>query len=88
MGRPTALRVARAVQQGLDSPNQVIVVGIKGADGAKATRAQSGRVFAYRENPLLGLPAGTGDAVRVACNLSPRPPPTAMSISSSATWTC
>ena len=60
-GRPTALRVARAVQQGLDSPNQVIVVGIKGADVAKATRAPSGRVVAYRENPVLGLPAGTGD---------------------------
>ena len=64
-GRPTALRVARAVQQGLASPNQVIVVGIKGADVARATGAQTGRVFAYQENPVLGLPAGTGDAVRV-----------------------
>ena len=27
-GRPSALRVADAVQKGLDSPNQVIVVGI------------------------------------------------------------
>ncbi|MEE2871992.1 MAG: NTP transferase domain-containing protein [Candidatus Latescibacterota bacterium] len=70
-GRPTALRVARAVQQGLDSPNQVIVVGIKGADVAKATRAQSGRVFAYQENPVLGLPAGTGDAVRVGLQSFP-----------------
>lgn len=64
-GRPTALRVARAVQQGLDSPNQIIVVGIKGADVAQATGAQTGRIFAYQENPVLGLPAGTGDAVRV-----------------------
>ena len=70
-GRPTALRVARAVQQGLDSPNQVIVVGIKGADVAKATRAQSGRIFAYQENPVLGLPAGTGDAVRVGLQYLP-----------------
>ena len=70
-GRPTALRVARAVQQGLDSPIQVIVVGIKGADVAKATRAQSGRVFAYQENPVLGLPAGTGDAVRVGLQSFP-----------------
>ena len=63
------MRVARAVQQGLDSPNQIIVVGIKGADVAKATSAQSGRVFAYQENPVLGLPAGTGDAVTGAASL-------------------
>ena len=70
-GRPTALRVARAVQQGLDSPNQVIVVGIKGADVAQATGTQAGRIFAYQENPVLGLPAGTGDAVRVGLNAFP-----------------
>ena len=70
-GRPTALRVARAVQQGLDSPNQIIVVGIKGADVAQATGAKPGRVFAYQENPVLGLPAGTGDAVRVGLQAFP-----------------
>lgn len=59
------------MQQGLDSPNQIIVVGIKGADVAKATSAQSGRVFAYQENPVLGLPAGTGDAVRVGLQSFP-----------------
>ncbi|MDP6700482.1 MAG: NTP transferase domain-containing protein [Candidatus Latescibacteria bacterium] len=64
-GRPTGLRVAQAVQQGLDSPNQIIVVGIKGTAVAQATGARPGRVFAYQENPVLGLPAGTGDAVRV-----------------------
>jgi len=69
--RPTALRVAQAVQQGLDSPNQIIVVGIKGADVARATGAQPGRVFAYQENPVLGLPAGTGDAVRVGLQAFP-----------------
>ena len=71
-GRPTALRVARAVQQGLDSPNQVIVVGIKGADVAKATRAQSGRVIANQANPVHGLPAGcTFDAFRVGLQSFP-----------------
>jgi bifunctional UDP-N-acetylglucosamine pyrophosphorylase/glucosamine-1-phosphate N-acetyltransferase len=73
-GRPTALRVATAVQRGLDSPNQIIVVGIKGADVARATGAQTGRLFAYQENPVLGLPAGTGDAVRVGLQAFPPVP--------------
>ena len=64
-GQPTTVRVARAVQEGLDSPNQVIVVGIKGEDVARAAGPQPGRLFAYQENPVLGRPAGTGDAVRV-----------------------
>ena len=64
-GKPTVLRVADAVRNGLDSPNQIIVVGIKADDVACATGAQPGRAFAYQENPVLGLPAGTGDAVRV-----------------------
>jgi bifunctional UDP-N-acetylglucosamine pyrophosphorylase/glucosamine-1-phosphate N-acetyltransferase len=64
-GRPTAQRVADAVEDGLDSSNQVIVVGIKGGDVAQAIGRKDGRVFAYQENPVLGLPAGTGDAVRV-----------------------
>lgn len=65
-GETTVLRVAKAIQKGLDSPNQIIVVGIKGLDVAEATGRQVGRRFAYQENPVLGLPAGTGDAVRVA----------------------
>ena len=64
-GQPTTVRVARAVREGLDSPNQVIVVGIKGEDVARAAGPQPGRLFAYQENPVLGRPAGTGDAVRV-----------------------
>lgn len=64
-GQPTTVRVARAVQEGLDSPNQVIVVGIKGEDVARTAGPQPGRLFAYQENPVLGRPAGTGDAVRV-----------------------
>ena len=70
-GRPTVLRVASAVQKGLESPNQIIVVGIKGAEVAHATGSQPGRIFAYQENPVIGLPAGTGDAVRVALQAFP-----------------
>jgi bifunctional UDP-N-acetylglucosamine pyrophosphorylase/glucosamine-1-phosphate N-acetyltransferase len=58
--------VATAVSQGLDSPSQVIVVGIKGADVVRSTGSKPGRCFAYQENPVLGLPAGTGDAVRIS----------------------
>ncbi len=65
-GRPSALRVAEAVYSGLESPNQVVVVGMKGADVIRSTGSKPGRVFAYQENPALGLPAGTGDAARIA----------------------
>ncbi|MBT7864317.1 MAG: NTP transferase domain-containing protein, partial [Gemmatimonadetes bacterium] len=65
-GRPTVQRVADAVAKGIDSPNQVIVVGIKGEDVARTLGAREGRIFAYQESPVLGLPGGTGDAVRVA----------------------
>ncbi|MSR82277.1 MAG: multidrug transporter [Candidatus Latescibacteria bacterium] len=65
-GNPSVARVAGAVAAGLDSPDQVIVVGIKGAEVASQLGTQPGRLFAYQENPVLGLPAGTGDAVRVA----------------------
>lgn len=70
-GRPSALRVADAVRKGLGCPDQVIVVGIKGAEVARAVGHQSGRVFVYQENPVLGLPAGTGDAVRVGLQAFP-----------------
>lgn len=65
-GKPSVARVADAVMAGLESPDQVIVVGIKGAEVARQLGAKPGRLFAYQENPVLGLPAGTGDAVRVA----------------------
>ena len=64
--RPTVLRVALAVQEGLESPNQVIVVGIKAEEVARATGSQCGRIFAYQENLALGRTAGTGDAAQVA----------------------
>lgn len=65
-GRPTVERVANAVAIGLDSPDQILVVGIKAAEVADTVGPRPGRRFAYQENPVLGLPAGTGDAVRVA----------------------
>ena len=65
-GRPTVQRVADAVAKGVESPNQVIVVGIKGEEVARTLDAREGRTFAYQESPVLGLPGGTGDAVRVA----------------------
>jgi bifunctional UDP-N-acetylglucosamine pyrophosphorylase/glucosamine-1-phosphate N-acetyltransferase len=65
-GTPSALRVANAVSDGLDSSDQVIVVGIKGEDVIRSAGPKPGRCFAYQENPAIGLPAGTGDAVRVA----------------------
>ena len=65
-GRPSALRVADAVRRGLDSQSQIVVAGIKGPDVIRSTGPRDGRVFAYQENPALGLPAGTGDAVRIA----------------------
>lgn len=65
-GRPTVLRVASAVQRGLDSDNQVIVVGIKAEEVARISGARTGRSFAFQENLASGRAAGTGDAVRVA----------------------
>ncbi|MFC1525295.1 NTP transferase domain-containing protein [Candidatus Latescibacterota bacterium] len=70
-GKPTVVRVAGAVQSGLESPNQVIVVGIKAEEVMRAAGASSGRIFAYQESPVLGLPGGTGDAVRVALDHFP-----------------
>jgi bifunctional UDP-N-acetylglucosamine pyrophosphorylase / glucosamine-1-phosphate N-acetyltransferase len=70
-GKPTALRVADAVEAGLDSPSQMLVVGIKATEVAQTIGAKPGRVFAYQKNPVLGLPAGTGDAVRVGLDAFP-----------------
>jgi bifunctional UDP-N-acetylglucosamine pyrophosphorylase/glucosamine-1-phosphate N-acetyltransferase len=75
-GKPSVARVADGVAAGLDSPDQVIVVGIKGVEVARQLGARPGRLFAYQENPVLGLPAGTGDAVRVALEtFAPSPAP-------------
>ena len=72
--RPTVARVADAVEAGLDSSDQVIVVGVGGLAVARTLGSGSGRVFAYQERPVLGLPGGTGDAVRVALDAFSPPP--------------
>ena len=50
-GQPTAVRVARAVQEGLDSPNQVIVVGIKGVGRRPRGRPPTGASFRVPRKP-------------------------------------
>ena len=72
--RPTVARVAEAVDEGLASVDQVIVVGVGGLAVARTLGSRPGRFFAYQEAPVLGLPGGTGDAVRVALDsFSPHP---------------
>lgn len=60
-GIPTVVRVARAASQGLQSHNQIIVVGIKAREVAAAMGKQSQRVFVYQQEQR-----GTGHAVRTA----------------------
>ncbi|MBN1523378.1 MAG: NTP transferase domain-containing protein [Spirochaetales bacterium] len=60
-GLPTVVRVARAAQQGLESADQIIIVGIKAKDVAEAAGKQPGRRFA-----LQAEQNGTGHAVKVA----------------------
>lgn len=59
-GVPTVSRVARAAAEGLESSNQVIVLGIKAPEVAEILGRRDQRVFVYQEKQL-----GTGDAVRV-----------------------
>ncbi|RMF62860.1 MAG: multidrug transporter, partial [Calditrichaeota bacterium] len=66
-GEPTVARVARAVQAGLETGNQIVVVGIKALAVAEALGKQAQRVFAYQ-----AVQNGTGDAVRVALEHVPR----------------
>jgi bifunctional UDP-N-acetylglucosamine pyrophosphorylase/glucosamine-1-phosphate N-acetyltransferase len=60
-GLPTVTRVARAARSGLDSANQILVVGIKALEVAHALDKDVQRVFVYQQQQN-----GTGDAVRVA----------------------
>ncbi len=60
-GVPSVVRVARAASLGLDSPNQVVVVGIKAGEVAEALGKQPGRIFV-----LQAEQKGTGHAVQVA----------------------
>jgi len=73
-GRPTVVRVANAVERGLESSHQVIVVGIKAEEVAQTVGGRPGRIFACQENLVAGRPAGTGDAVRVALDAFPAGP--------------
>jgi bifunctional UDP-N-acetylglucosamine pyrophosphorylase/glucosamine-1-phosphate N-acetyltransferase len=59
-GVPTVTRVANAARDGLETTNQVLVVGIKALDVANALGRTSNRMFVFQENQK-----GTGDAVRV-----------------------
>jgi len=59
-GVPTVTRVANAAREGLETTNQVLVVGIKALDVASAVGKAPERAFVFQENQK-----GTGDAVRV-----------------------
>jgi len=60
-GEPTAIRVARVSSNGLNTKNQIIVVGIKAGDVAHQIGKVANRLFVLQENQN-----GTGDAARVA----------------------
>lgn len=59
-GVPTVTRVANAATSGLECSNQIIVVGIKASDVARALGTAEHRVFTQQQDQR-----GTGDAVRV-----------------------
>jgi len=60
-GKPSVWRVCDAARKGLSSQNQIVVVGIKAIDVARALGKCRNRVFVYQEEQR-----GTGDAVKVA----------------------
>lgn len=60
-GKPTVVRVSAAAKQGLKSNNQIVVVGIKAVDVAKAIGQQTHLSFAFQ-----GEQKGTGHAVKIA----------------------
>jgi bifunctional UDP-N-acetylglucosamine pyrophosphorylase/glucosamine-1-phosphate N-acetyltransferase len=60
-GEPTVGRVVRAAEEGLESPNQIVVVGIKARDVAETLGTKLGRLFACQTEQK-----GTGHAVQVA----------------------
>lgn len=59
-GVPTVTRVANAAREGLETTNQILVVGIKALDVASAVGKAPQRAFMFQEQQK-----GTGDAVRV-----------------------
>jgi bifunctional UDP-N-acetylglucosamine pyrophosphorylase/glucosamine-1-phosphate N-acetyltransferase len=60
-GVPTVLRVANAASTGLETLNQIIVVGIKAREVAEKTGKAPNRSFVYQKEQK-----GTGHAARVA----------------------
>jgi len=59
-GVPTVTRVANAAREGLETSNQIVVVGIKALDVARALGAAPARTFVFQKDQR-----GTGDAVHV-----------------------
>ncbi len=60
-GKPSVWRVSEAAQKGLSSSNQIIVVGKKAVEVARALGKKKNRVFVLQADQR-----GTGDAVRTA----------------------
>ena len=60
-GKPSVLRVSEAAIKGLSSPNQVIIVGKKALEVARALGKKKNRLFVFQEKQK-----GTGDAVKIA----------------------
>ncbi len=60
-GKPSVWRVSNSAKEGLESPNQIIVVGKKALEVAKALGKEKNRVFVYQPEQK-----GTGDAVKKA----------------------
>jgi len=60
-GKPSVCRVSNAALKGLSSENQIIIVGKKALEVAKALGKRKNRVFIFQEEQM-----GTGDAVKKA----------------------
>lgn len=66
-GVPTVVRVSEAARKGLNSPNQIVVVGIKAVEVAEALGKNEHRLFVFQKEQR-----GTGDAVRTALDAIPQ----------------
>ena len=60
-GKPTVVRVQRALERGLGGSAQIIVVGIKGKEVAETVNKKDNLAFVFQEDQK-----GTGDAVKRA----------------------
>jgi len=60
-GKPTVVRVQRALESGLGASAQIIVVGIKGKEVAETVNKKDNLAFVFQEDQK-----GTGDAVKRA----------------------